>query len=47
LEYTQDAEGLKVTLPTERPAGGTNFYTLKISGLDLHRPPAPAKTAGN
>ncbi len=35
LDYTQDAEGLKVTLPTERPAGGANFFTLKITGLDL------------
>jgi len=38
LEYTQDAEGLKVTLPTDHPAGGANYFTLKISGLNLHAP---------
>jgi alpha-L-fucosidase len=40
LDYTQDAEGLKVSMPTERPAGGANFFTLKITGLDLQAKPA-------
>jgi len=36
LECTQDEQGLKITLPAERPAGGANFYAFKISGLNLH-----------
>ncbi len=44
LDYTQDAEGLKVAMPAERPAGGVNFYTLKISGLNLAAAPT-VKTA--
>jgi len=35
LDYTQDAEGLKVTLPADHPPGGANYFTLKISGLNL------------
>ena len=34
LQFTQDAGGLKVTLPTERPCDYA--YTLKITGLSLH-----------
>jgi alpha-L-fucosidase len=38
LKFTQDAEGLKVTFPPDKPC---NFvYSLKISGLKL---PPPAK----
>ncbi len=39
LEFTQDAEGLKVRLPVEQP--GRNYFTLKITGL---KPLAPATT---
>jgi alpha-L-fucosidase len=42
LKFTQDAEGLKVTFPGERPC---NFvYALKITGLKLP-PPAPVVTS--
>ena len=42
LEFTQDAEGLKVKLPAERPCDYA--YSLKITGLKINPagPPVPA-----
>ena len=42
LEFTQDAEGLKVKLPADRPCDYA--YTLKITGLKMN-PPEPAVPA--
>jgi alpha-L-fucosidase len=42
LEFTQDAEGLKVKLPADRPCDYA--YTLKITGLKMN-PPGPAVPA--
>jgi alpha-L-fucosidase len=41
LKFTQDAEGLKVTFPPEKPCDFV--YALKITGLRLP-PPAPVIT---
>jgi alpha-L-fucosidase len=38
LESTQDEQGLKITMPANQPAGGANFYSLKITGFNLHGP---------
>jgi alpha-L-fucosidase len=42
LKFTQDAEGLKVTFPPEKPCDFV--YSLKITGLKLP-PPAPVITS--
>jgi alpha-L-fucosidase len=42
LKFTQDAEGLKVTFPPEKPCDFV--YALKITGLKLP-PPAPVVTS--
>ena len=43
LEATQDEEGLKITLPADRP--GNYDYTFKITGFNLHAlAAAPAAT---
>ena len=42
LKFTQDAEGLKVTLPADKPCDYA--YTLKITGLKMN-PPGPAVPA--
>jgi len=42
LKFTQDADGLKVTLPADKPCDYA--YTLKISGLKMN-PPGPAVPA--
>jgi hypothetical protein len=36
LQYLQDAQGLKVSLPSAAPGQGA--YTLKISGLTMNAP---------
>jgi alpha-L-fucosidase len=47
LASTQDETGLKITMPADRPAGGTNFFTLKITGLNLHAPGSPAPASAS
>jgi len=49
LESTQDEQGLKITMPANQPAGGANFYSLKITGFHLHGPATTptAPTASN
>jgi alpha-L-fucosidase len=49
LESTQDEQGLKITMPANQPAGGANFYSLKITGFNLHGPATTptAPTASN
>jgi alpha-L-fucosidase len=42
LKFTQDADGLKVTLPADKPCDYA--YTLKITGLKMN-PPGPAVPA--
>jgi alpha-L-fucosidase len=42
LKFVQDAEGLKVTFPPEKPCDFV--YSLKITGLKLP-PPAPVVTS--
>jgi alpha-L-fucosidase len=42
LKFTQDAEGLKVTLPADRPCDYA--YVLKITGLKMN-PAGPAVPA--
>jgi alpha-L-fucosidase len=43
LEFTRDAEGLKVKLPAEVPC--KYAYTLKITGLKMN--PPTATVSGN
>jgi alpha-L-fucosidase len=49
LESTQDEQGLKISMPADKPAGGANFFALKITGFNLHAPATTptASTASN
>ena len=45
LEFTQDDQGLKIKLPSQRPCDYA--YSIKITGLKMNPagPPQPAKMA--